>query len=70
MLPYIINYVRSLKQLNRIHFVSDGPTTQYRSKTNFYLFSKKIYDYGFQEGTWNFWETVTERGHLTELGRW
>lgn len=57
----VIKYILSQKQVKQVHFVSDGPTTQYRSKTNFYLFSKKIYDYGFLAGTWHFWES----GHGT-----
>lgn len=42
-----------------VHFVSDGPTTQYRNKYNFFLFSTRIFDKGFKRGTWNF----TEAGH-------
>nr|KAG5690558.1 hypothetical protein BaRGS_014691 [Batillaria attramentaria] len=32
----------------------DGPTTQYRQKMNFYLFSTEVYKIGFTGGTWNF----------------
>ncbi|XP_069109425.1 uncharacterized protein [Argopecten irradians] len=45
--------------INAVHFVSDGPTTQYRSRKNFYLFNHLIHKYGFQHATWNF----TEAGH-------
>lgn len=45
--------------INVVHFVSDGPTTQYRSRKNFYLFNHLIHKYGFQHATWNF----TEAGH-------
>jgi hypothetical protein len=43
-----------------MHFISDGPTTQYRSKNNIYLFNKLIHSkYGFSRSTWKF----TEAGH-------
>jgi len=31
-----------------IHFFSDGPTTQYRQKNNFYMLSTEIYHFGFK----------------------
>jgi len=37
-----------------IHFLTDGPTTQYRNKTNMHLFATKIFDLGFVCGTWNY----------------
>lgn len=46
--------------IKTIHFISDGPTTQYRSRNNFYLMRWKCLDkYGFSSVTWNF----TEAGH-------
>lgn len=42
-----------------LHFYSDGPCTQYREKGNFFLFCTKLFDLGFQTGSWNF----SEAGH-------
>lgn len=30
--------------VNAVHFISDGPTTQYRNRFNFYLFCTKLFD--------------------------
>lgn len=54
--------------VKRLHFYSDGPTTQYRQKGNFYLFSKLIYEHGFQSGTWNFWEASHGKGAPDGIG--
>lgn len=44
----ILKYIRSaIPNVTTLHFFSDGPTTQYRQKKNFYLFSKNIYEYGW-----------------------
>lgn len=45
-----------------IHFLTDGPTTQYRNKINMYLFSTKIFDLGFVCGTWNYLEAGHSKG--------
>lgn len=46
--------------IDTIHFISDGPTTQYRSRNNFYLLKQKcMHKYCFKTATWNF----TEAGH-------
>ncbi|GBM70842.1 hypothetical protein AVEN_195927-1 [Araneus ventricosus] len=37
-----------------LYFFPDGPSTQYRQEKNFYLFSKLIFNFGFQAGTWSF----------------
>ena len=62
----VLNHLRDMspKPLKLIHFVSDGPTTQYRSKTKFFHFSKKIYEYG----TWNFWESGHGKGAPDGIG--
>jgi len=47
-------------KVTAIHFVSDGPSTQYRSKNNFFMFHREIIEkHGFERATWNF----TESGH-------
>jgi hypothetical protein len=39
-----------------VHLVSDGPTTQYRSKNNFYYLSTLPFEMCLQRITWNFLE--------------
>lgn len=43
-----------------VHFFSDGPTTQYRQKKNFFLFSTMLNNY--QLATWNFFEASHGKG--------
>lgn len=45
-----------------MYFVSDGPTTQYRCKANFYLLSTLLFDWGFKVGNWSFLEAGHEKG--------
>lgn len=45
-----------------IHFLSDGPTSQYRNKVPFYLASTVVFMKGFKTVTWNF----TEASHGKE----
>nr|CAH7735787.1 unnamed protein product [Callosobruchus chinensis] len=46
--------------VNNVHFVSDGPTTQYKNKTMFFLFAAEFPKLlGPSNMTWNF----TESGH-------
>lgn len=55
----ILEYVKG-KGITEVHFLSDGPTTQYRSKGNFYLFHHFIHNkYGMKMASWNF----SESGH-------
>ena len=49
------------ESVNVVHFFSDGPTTQYRNRTNLYLFSTLLFEYGFQGGTWNYFESGMEK---------
>ena len=36
----VIEFIKdNFTELHTLHFWIDGPTTQYRNKTNFYLFS-------------------------------
>ncbi|CAH0547039.1 unnamed protein product [Brassicogethes aeneus] len=45
--------------LDTIHFISDGPTSQYRNKINFFLITYFGKMRGFKKLTWNF----SEAGH-------
>ncbi|WAR00137.1 hypothetical protein MAR_024509 [Mya arenaria] len=58
----ILRGIAEINNIERIHFVSDGPTPQYRSKNNFFLLSKIIFEFGFKSATWNFWEAGHGKG--------
>ena len=47
---------------------SDGPTTEYRQRKNFFLFCTKFFDYGFQNGTWNYCEASHGKGAADGVG--
>jgi len=51
-----------------VHMFSDGPTTQYRQRKNFFLFCTKFFEYGFQCGTWNFFEASHGKGAADGVG--
>ena len=56
-------------EVNTVHFVSDGPTTQYRQKKNFYLFCTQLYKEGFAGGgSWNFSEAGHSKGAADGVG--
>jgi hypothetical protein len=40
--------------VDTLQFFSDGPTSQYKQKLNFYLFSTELFEHGFKRGYWNF----------------
>jgi hypothetical protein len=48
--------------VNYVHFYSDGAVTQYRQKSNFYLFSTEVTDLGFEGSSWNFMEAGHGKG--------
>lgn len=43
--------------VNVIHFFSDGPTSQYRQKNNFYLLTHFTKQYNLQSSSWSFFES-------------
>jgi len=51
-----------------LHFYSDGPSTQYKQKGNFYLLSTQIFELGFEAATWNFWEASHGKGAPDGIG--
>lgn len=48
--------------IDTVYFVSDGPTTQYRCKANFYLLSSYFFYLGFKIGNWTFLEAGHGKG--------
>jgi hypothetical protein len=51
-----------------IHFFSSGPCTQYRQKKFFYLFTHLLYEHGFQNGTWSYFEAGHGKGAADGIG--
>ena len=45
--PILLEIQEQYPNIDTVYFFSDGPTTQYRQKGNFYLFSTLVFDYGF-----------------------
>lgn len=65
----ILSLLRSTyPDISTVYFVSDGPTTQYRCKANFYLLSTLLFDWGFKVGNWSFLEAGHEKGPADGIG--
>lgn len=68
--PVLQQIRTTMPEVKCMHFISDGPTTQYRSKNNFYLFNKLIHSkYGFSRSTWNFTEAGHGKGAADGVGK-
>lgn len=65
----ILSLLRSTyPDISTVYFVSEGPTTQYRCKANFYLLSTLLFDWGFKVGNWSFLEAGHEKGPADGIG--
>ena len=65
----VLNFLKETQpQVKKIHFISDGPTTQYRQKHNFYLLSSLPFDWGFQYINWTFLEAGHGKGAADGVG--
>ena len=51
-----------------LHMLTDGPTTQYKNKVNFYLASTEPIKMGFRKVIWNFLETSHGKGAADGIG--
>ncbi|KAG8201275.1 hypothetical protein JTE90_016761 [Oedothorax gibbosus] len=56
LLPVLQMIQKTWPHINTIHFQSDGPTTQYRNKTNLFLLTYFANKLGLKEVTWDFSE--------------
>lgn len=56
------------KKIDTIHFFSDGPSSQYRNKENFYFLTTIFTDMGFKCATWNFSEASHGKGAPDGVG--
>lgn len=65
----ILKWLRAeFGSVDTVHFYSDGPSTQYRQKQNFYLMTTKFFDYGFRAMTWSFFEAGHGKGPADGVG--
>lgn len=66
--PVLEDLKKQNPMVSVLHFMSDGPLTQYRNKKNFYLISTITFRLGFQEVTWNFSEKNHGKGAPDGVG--
>ncbi|XP_039635664.1 uncharacterized protein LOC120545424 [Perca fluviatilis] len=65
----VLRYIRGkYPEAHNLHFISDGPTSQYRNKTSFYLASTVPFMHGFQWVTWNYTEASHGKGAPDGVG--
>ena len=68
LLP-VLNHIKAISpNVRHLHIWSDGPTTQYRNKQNFFLASVFIPKLGFSLSTWNFFEAGHGKGPADAVG--
>lgn len=68
-LTQVLTYLREQHPTaTTLHVVSDGPTTQYRSKKNFFLLTNVPYQMGWKRVTWNFLEAGHGKGPADGIG--
>jgi len=66
--PILRLIAKKYPSVHTIHFLSDGPTTQYRNRTNMFLFSQLPTFGPFTSGTWNFSESGDVKGAADGVG--
>jgi hypothetical protein len=66
--PILLKLRETNPEIVDLHFYSDGPTTQYRNKQNFYLLSTQIHQMGFSSATWNFFASGHGKGAPDAIG--
>ena len=66
--PVLRNIREKYPDAKHIHFISDGPTSQYRNRTFFYLASTVPFIHGFQWVTWNYTEASHGKGAPDGVG--
>ena len=59
---------RKHPQLQKLHFLSDGPVTQYRGRGNLHLLANLPHTMGFKEVWWNFSEAGHGKGAADGIG--
>jgi hypothetical protein len=54
--------------IKRVEIFSDGPTTQYKQKGNFYLFATALAALRYEEAAWNLFEAGHGKGVPDAVG--
>ena len=68
MAPVLDHVQTNYPLVSVLHFLSDGPCTQYKQKRNLYLFSTELARRGLKGGTWNFFEASHGKGAPDGVG--
>jgi len=68
LMPVLVDFKREFPQLVKLHFMSDGPVTQYRGRGNVHLLANVPYDLGFEEVYWNYSEASHGKGAPDGVG--
>lgn len=56
------------RNIEVVHFFSDGPSSQYKNKGNIFFFKTYFHEMGFKCGTWNYSEASHGKGAPDGLG--
>ena len=68
LLPVLQDLKTSYPEVTHLHFMSDGPVTQYPGRSNMHLLANIPFDLGFQEVWWNFSEARHRKGAADGIG--
>ena len=66
--PVFEKVARENPEIDTVYFVSDGPTTQYRCKSNFYMLAHKPFEWGMKHVNWSFLEAGHGKGAADGIG--
>lgn len=66
--PILEMVKRQNPDVQHLHFLSDGPATQYKQNGNFYMIGSEPHQKGFQKTTWNFFEASHGKGAPDGVG--
>ena len=68
MTPILVEIKIKHSNVDYIHFYSDGPSTQYRQKNNFFFLATEIFPLGYKGASWNFHEAGHGKGIPDGIG--
>ena len=66
--PILDHIQEKHSEIKKVHFYSDGPTTQYRQKGNFFLFMRNMQKRRVAFASWNFSEAGHGKGAADGIG--
>jgi len=65
----VLDHIRKIcPSMVTLHFFSDGPSTQYKQKKNFYLYTNNLNTYGFFGSSWTYFEAGHGKGAADGIG--